>query len=65
MRIKELRGLSNDALVARLDELKLESSIERRKIASTGVASKTSKARAMRRTRAQILTLLNQRGVKL
>jgi ribosomal protein L29 len=63
--IKDLRGLSNDALIAQLNELTLDGSIERRKIASTGVASKTSKARAMRRTRAQILTLLNQRGVKL
>ncbi len=65
IRTKELRGLSNDALVSRYNELKLESSIERRKIAATGVASKKTKAREMRRTKAQILTLLNERGVKL
>jgi ribosomal protein L29 len=64
MRIRDLRGLSDDALRTKLGELRLESGIERRKIASTGVASKETKAREMRRTIAQILTLLNQRGVK-
>lgn len=64
MRMKELRGLSNDALKVKLGELKLEVGIEKRKIASTGVASKETKAREMRRTIAQILTLLNERGVK-
>jgi ribosomal protein L29 len=64
MKIKDLRGLSKEALEARLAELDLESSIERRKIASTGVASKKTKIREMRRTKAQVLTLLNERGVK-
>jgi ribosomal protein L29 len=64
MKIKELRGLSNDALIARLKELTLEQNIERRKIAATGVASKRGKVSEMRRTVAQILTLLSERGVK-
>ena len=64
MKIKDLRGLSKEALEARLAELDLESSIERRKVASTGVASKKTKIREMRRTKAQVLTLLNERGVK-
>ncbi|MCL5419650.1 MAG: 50S ribosomal protein L29 [Candidatus Marsarchaeota archaeon] len=64
MKIKDLRGLSKEALEARLAELDLESSIERRKIASTGVASKKTKIREMRRTKAQVLTLLNERGAK-
>ncbi len=64
MKIKELRGLSTEVLKARLGELVLESAIERRKIASTGVASKKGvKVKEMRRTRAQILTLLKERGV--
>ena len=64
MRIKELRGLSTEALRARLGELRLESGIERRKIASTGVQSrKGAKIREMRRTIAQIQTLLRERGV--
>ncbi len=63
MRIKELRGLSTEALKARLGELRLEGSIERRKIASTGVASKKgTKIRETKRTIAQILTLLKERG---
>ncbi len=65
MKIKDLRSLSNDALKARLDEVRLDLSIEKRKIASTGVSSKKAKVRELRRTVAQILTLLRERGVKL
>ncbi|MFP3215058.1 MAG: 50S ribosomal protein L29 [Candidatus Micrarchaeota archaeon] len=65
MKIKELRSLSNDALKAKLDEVRLDLSIEKRKIASTGVSSKTVKVRELKRTVAQILTLLRERGVKL
>jgi len=65
MKIKELRSLSNDALKAKLDEVRLDLSIEKRKIASTGVSSKKVKVRELRRTVAQILTLLRERGVKL
>jgi large subunit ribosomal protein L29 len=64
MKIKELRALSTDALASKLKELRLEIGIEKRNIASTGVASKKIKAREMRRTVAQILTLLQERGVK-
>ncbi|MDE1805042.1 MAG: 50S ribosomal protein L29 [Candidatus Micrarchaeota archaeon] len=64
MHIKELRAMSKEALEAKLSELELEVSIERRKIASTGVASKKTKAREMKRTKAQILTLLNERGAR-
>jgi len=65
MKIKELRSLSNDALKAKLDEVRLDLSIEKRKIASTGVSSKRVKVRELKRTVAQILTLLRERGVKL
>ena len=65
MKIKELRSLSNDALKAKLDEVRLDVSIEKRKIASTGVSSKKVKVRELKRTVAQILTLLRERGVKL
>ncbi len=64
MKIKELRSLSKEALEAKLGELRLDVSIERRKIASTGVASKKVKLREMKRTVAQILTLLKERGAK-
>lgn len=62
MRIKELRSLSNEALKAKLGELKLDFSIEKRKIVATGVSSKKVKVKEMRRTIAQILTLLKERG---
>ncbi len=62
MKIKELRALSTEALNAKLVDLKLDTSIEKRKIVSTGVSSKQVKLREMKKTRAQILTLLNERG---
>lgn len=62
MKIKELRSLSNEALASKLKDLKLELGIETRNIKSTGVASKKIKAGEIRRTIAQILTLLNERG---
>ncbi len=65
MKIKELRSLSADALKARLSEIRLEYSIEKRKVVATGVSSKKAKIREMRRTVAQILTLLNERGAKV
>jgi len=62
MHIKDLRNLSTDALQSRLDQVSMDLSIERRKIASTGVQAKKAKIREMRRTIAQILTLLRERG---
>jgi len=38
--------------------------VERRKVASTGVASKSGKARAIRRTIARINTIIKERGAK-
>ncbi len=64
MRVNDLRALSTDALGAKLGELRLDLHIEKRKIASTGVASKKGKTREIRRTIAQIMTLLNERGAQ-
>ncbi|MDE1855631.1 MAG: 50S ribosomal protein L29 [Candidatus Micrarchaeota archaeon] len=64
-KINDLRPLSPEALKAKLGEVRLELSIERRKIAQTGVASKKTKLREMKRTVAQILTLLKEKGVAL
>ena len=61
---KELRSLSDDALKAKTGELTLELAIEKRKIASTGVSSKSIKVRAIKRTVAKIKTILNERGAK-
>ncbi len=62
--VKELRSLQDSALKAKADELALELSIEKRKIASTGVSSKVIKVRSIKRTIAQINTILNERGAK-
>ena len=62
---KELRELQADALNKRLNELKLELSVEKRKIASTGVSSKVVKTRAIKRDIARINTILNERGASL
>lgn len=63
MKIKDLRSLPVDGLKAKLAELKLELAIEKRNIVQTGVANKKIKSKEMRRTVAQIMTLLKERGV--
>jgi ribosomal protein L29 len=62
--MKDLKALSNESLIAKLNDLKLDLAIEKRKLVSTGVASKKVKTKEMKRTIAQINTLLKQRGVK-
>lgn len=64
MRIKNLRAMSSDALQSRVQQLDIDYAIEKRKIQATGVQSKKVKVREMRRVKAQILTLLKERGVK-
>ncbi|MCL5429950.1 MAG: 50S ribosomal protein L29 [Candidatus Marsarchaeota archaeon] len=65
IKLKELRALPDATLKGKLNELTLELAIEKRKIASTGVASKVVKTRDIKRTRARILTILNERGAKI
>ncbi len=64
IKVSELRSLSESALKTKLGELELELAIEKRKVASTGVASKVIKTREIRRTIARINTLLNEKGAK-
>lgn len=64
IKIKDIRSMPDNALQDRLNELILELSIEKRKIAATGVSSKVVKTRELRRTIARIKTVLNQRGAK-
>ncbi|MGC9037138.1 MAG: 50S ribosomal protein L29 [Candidatus Micrarchaeia archaeon] len=63
MHIKDLRSLTPEALQSKLSQIQLDLSIEKRKIASTGVQTKKAKIREMKRTIAQIKTLLKERGV--
>ena len=64
IKIKDIRPLTVEELKERRNQLLLELSIEKRKIASTGVSSKTVKTRELRRTIARINTLLKEKGVK-
>ncbi len=64
MKIKDIRGMQNDALASTRDQLVLELNIERNKTASTGVQSKIVKVREIRRTIARINTMLKERGAK-
>ncbi|MGC8669601.1 MAG: 50S ribosomal protein L29 [Candidatus Micrarchaeia archaeon] len=64
IKIKDIRPLTADELKDRRNQLLLELSIEKRKIASTGVSSKVVKTRELRRTIARINTVLKEKGVK-
>jgi ribosomal protein L29 len=64
IRVRDIRALPDNALHGKLQELNLELGIERRKIASTGVASKVVKTREIKRTIARIKTILKERGAK-
>jgi len=64
IKIKDIRPLTVEELKERRNQLLLELNIEKRKIASTGVSSKTVKTRELRRTIARINTLLKEKGVK-
>jgi large subunit ribosomal protein L29 len=64
IRIKDIRALPANSLEGKLHDLQLELSIEKRKVASTGVASKVVKTREIRRTIARIKTIVNERKRK-
>ena len=65
IKVKDIRALNNDSLKTTLNQLVLELNIEKRKTASTGVASKVVKTKEIRRTIARINTILNERGAKV
>ncbi len=61
---EELRGLSIEELLERLREVKREQFLEEMKF-KVGASEKPHLRKALRRTRARILTILRERGVKL
>jgi ribosomal protein L29 len=63
IKIKDLRSLQSVNLKDKLKELRLELASEKRKVASTGVASKVVKTKDIKHTIARIKTILNERGV--
>jgi ribosomal protein L29 len=64
MKMNDIRSLQDEVLKVRLNDLGLELAIERRKVASTGVASKVVKIRDIKRTIARIQTVMNERGAR-
>lgn len=62
---KDIRNLSEEALKTTLGQLQLELNTERRKIASTGVSSKSGRTRSIKRTIARINTVLKERGARI
>ena len=48
-----------------MGQLQLELNTERRKIAATGVSSKSGKTRSIKRTIARINTVLKERGARI
>lgn len=65
IKIRDIKQQSDSVLNSMISQLSLELSIERRKIASTGVSSKVFKNREIRRTIARINTVLKERGAKV
>jgi ribosomal protein L29 len=61
-RKKELQAMKNEELFDKLNKLKVEEAIEKRKRVATGKLAKGSKLRETRRVIARILTILHQRG---
>ncbi len=57
--------MSNESLKTTLGQLELELNMERRKIASTGVSSKSGRSRTIRKTIARISTILKERGARI
>jgi len=54
--------MKNEELFDKLNKLKVEEAIEKRKRVATGKLAKGSKLRETRRAIARILTILHQRG---
>jgi len=64
-RLDELREKSNEELIKILNDLNEELFKLRRMIESGGAVEKPGRVRHLRKTRARILTILRERGLKL
>lgn len=63
-RMKELRGMGNEELSEKMQQLKIELSREKGAIASSTKPENPGKIKEIKRTVARILTILNERGGK-
>lgn len=64
IRLEELRGMSEEALKAKLSELELEVSREKGVIKRTGKPTNPGKFREMKKVIARIKTIMKQKGIK-
>jgi len=63
--LDELREKSNEELIKILNELNEELFKIRRVIESGGAVEKPGRVKHLRKTRARILTILRERGIKI
>lgn len=63
--VKELRAKSTEELIKHLNEINKELFKLLRQIKSGGVVRNPARIRLLKRTRARILTILSERGIKL
>ena len=63
--VEELRGKTNEELIEILNQVNEELFKLRRAIKSGGAIEKPGRIKVLKRTRARILTVLRERGVKL
>lgn len=63
--VKELRAKSTEELIKHLNEINKELFKLLRQIKSGGVVQNPARIRLLKRTRARILTILSERGIKL
>jgi len=63
--VDELRAKSNEELIDILNQVNSELFKLRRSIKSGGAIEKPGKIKVLKRTRARVLTILRERGVKL
>jgi len=63
--VDELRSKSNEELIDILNQVNSELFKLRKNIKSGGAIEKPGKIRVLKRTRARVLTILRERGIKL
>ena len=63
--VEELRGKSSEELIEILNQVNSELFKLRRSIKSGGAIEKPGRIKVLKRTRARILTILRERGIKL
>ena len=64
LRVKEIREMSNEERIKKLNELRAELAQQRVMVASGGALENPGKIRALKRTIARILTVMHEEELK-